>query len=436
MTSYLKDIVACKFPGCNQVFKDARILPCGKRTCAAHIDNMVVTIVDGNNNSERWMIKCYFCEEMHSFPENGKGFPVDENIPLLLNSIYSREHSAAKKNFNEVTQLIDKLAKIDQEGFVIDYFERVEADIMIDKELNLQKLVAHYQKLVDEVHERKVKCLHNLKTSKALEGELDAIKQTLAEHETQLKKENLDFIIKTLDGDEDKWKAIQSECAALLEKVKSLEGELKERVVGDQMTEFKPSTSDTQIEDICGNLDLTTIDSTILINNKLKKDLVALCKLGIKQFKLIYRATRDGFAVASFHTKCDHQPRTLTIIKATNGYIFGGYNSVAWDSTSHWKTDPNALIFSLVNPLSAPQLMPVIVGDKHSMFCHASYGLTFGAGHDICISDHSNTSGSSYSNLGKSFDFNSLNYGTDQAKSFLVGSHTFLTSEIEVFQLI
>ena len=31
--STFKDVVVCKFAGCNQVYNDARILPCGKRTC-------------------------------------------------------------------------------------------------------------------------------------------------------------------------------------------------------------------------------------------------------------------------------------------------------------------------------------------------------------------------------------------------------------------
>ena len=158
-----KDAVVCKFTDCNKVFNFARILPCGKRTCAAHIDVMIVKSDD--DTYQRKMIKCNFCWEIHSFPENGKGFPVDEIIPLLLSTTYSTEHSAAKKCFNEVTQLIDKLAKIDQEDFVIDYFERVEADILVDKEVNVQKLLAYYQKLVDKVHERKVKCLHNLKAN-------------------------------------------------------------------------------------------------------------------------------------------------------------------------------------------------------------------------------------------------------------------------------
>ena len=430
-----KEVVVCKFTGCNQVFNDPRILSCGKRTCAAHIDEMMVES-DNDINSERKMIKCHFCDEIHSFPKNGKGFPVDENIHLLLNGMCGKEHSAAKKNFNEVTQLIDKLAKIDQEGFVIDYFERVEADILLEKEVNMQKLLAYYQKLVDEVHERKVKCLHNLKTNKALETELDTTKQTLAEHETQLKRENLDFIIKTLDGDEDKWKAIQSECAALLEKVKSLEAELKTGIIGDQMTAFKPSTNNTQVEDICGKLLLLgKIDSTIIGTDNLKNDLVMLCKLSGKQFKLIYRATRDGFRAASFHAKCDNQPRTLTIIKTTNGWIFGGYASVAWDSTDIYKPDASAFLFSLTNALSAPLLMPVKVGDTKSVGCDPSHGPTFGWGHDLHISSGSNAANSSYSNLNHSYNFTSPIYGSNQSQSFLADSYNFKTSEIEVFAL-
>ena len=421
--SSLKDVLVCKFDGCNQVYNDPRFLPCGNRTCAAHVDKMMVNSNYDINFDARKMIKCHFCEEMHSFPKNAKGFPVDENIPLLLNINYGKEHSAAKKCFSEVTQLIDKLTNIDKEGFVIDYFERVEADIELEKEVNVQKLLAFYQKLVDEVHERKVKCLHNLKTNKALESELDTIKQRLAVHESQLKRENLEFIIKTLDGDEDKWKAIQSECAALLKKVKTLEDQLKNGIIGDQMTHFKPSTHDTTFQGVCGNLDQVTIDSTILTTVKMKKDLIELCKLSGKQFKLLYRATIDGFAAVDFHDKCDNQPGTLTIIKVKNGNIFGGFTSVAWDSSNYYKADPHAFLFSLVNFVSESQLMPIKVGDKHSIYCNSLYGPTFGIGHDLHISNYSNATYSSYSVLNFSYSFTSTVFGSNETQSFLAGSH-------------
>ena len=48
---------------------------------------------------------------------------------------------------------------------MIDYFERVEADILLEKEVNVQNLDAHYQEMLDFVVKRKFKCLHTLKTN-------------------------------------------------------------------------------------------------------------------------------------------------------------------------------------------------------------------------------------------------------------------------------
>ena len=429
----MKELVVCTFAGCNQIYNDARILPCGNRTCAAHIDAMMVKR-DAVDHEE--MIKCHFCEEIHSFPDNGDGFPVDKITPLLWNIKYCTEHDAAKKSYSDVSTLLEKLIELDKEDYVIDYFERVETEILLEKEANLQKLLAHYQRLVNDVHERKVKCLSNLKTNTTLEGELEAIRRTLLEHDDKLKRDNVDFMLKTLDGDEAKWKEIQYECNILLETTKSLCEELKAKIVGDQMTSFIASTqSGTQIENSFGHLDVTTSYSTILFNKKRMNDLIQLCKLSGKQFKLLYRASRDGFAAADFHAKCDNHPRTLTIIKTTKGYIFGGYTSVAWNSASTWKADRNAFIFSLVNIRSMPLLIPVKNGDQYSINCNGAYGPTFGGSHDIHIANNSNTSNISYSKLGFSYNFTSFSLQTTEANSFLAGSYYFQTSEIEVFQL-
>ena len=139
-------------------------------------------------------------------------------------------------------QLLANVTAFDKERYVIDYFDQSEADLLQEKEVNLQKLLAHYQELVDDFHERKAQCLHNLKTSASLERELDAIKRGLAEYDNKLKRERFDYILKTLDGDEDKWREIQSECDTLLETVKSLEDEIKKKIVCNQMSSSRLST--------------------------------------------------------------------------------------------------------------------------------------------------------------------------------------------------
>ena len=275
--------------------------------------------------------------------------------------------------------------------------------------------------------------MQNLKTNKTLESELDAIKQALAEHKDKLKKYNLYFLLKTLDGDDAKWKQIQSECNALLKKIKPLGEELNKKIVGDPSIQFMPGTSDT-IGSICGHLSSEPIDSRVLSNDKMKKDLVHLCKMSGKQFKLLYRATRDGFGASDFHAKCDNLPNTLTVIKTTKGFIFGGYTAVEWDNTSNFKSD-EAFIFSLVNALSTPLLSPVRVGSKDSIYCHRRYGPIFGGGNDFSISDNSNRNAESRSNLGCSFAFTLFSFESTEARSFLTGDPHFQTTEIEVFQL-
>ena len=44
---------------------------------------------------------------------------------------------------------------------------------------------------------------------------------------------------------------------------------------------------------------------------------------------LCYRASTDGWAGRTFHSRCDGKRDTITIIK--NGeYVFGGYSDIPW----------------------------------------------------------------------------------------------------------
>ncbi len=132
------------------------------------------------------------------------------------------------------------------------------------------------------------------------------------------------------------------------------------------------------------------MDSTIL-DKQNKQAINLLCKLPlVKQWKLQYRATRDGFSAQNFHTKCDTAANTLTIIKSTNGNIFGGFVEKVWNSTGGYNDDQKAFLFSLVNKENKPVKIMCRIGGS-AIYCHSFSGPTFRGGHDIHVSSNRRT---------------------------------------------
>ncbi len=174
------------------------------------------------------------------------------------------------------------------------------------------------------------------------------------------------------------------------------------------------------------------MDSAILDNNN-KKAINILCNLpSVKQWKLQYRATRDGFTAQNFHTKCDTVANTLTVVKSTNGNIFGGFTEKAWDSSNQYYSDPKAFIFSLVNKENKP-FKVMCTNGTNAINCSAAYGPSFGGGCDIYIASGSNANLTSSCNFGSSYKHADYQNATDKAKTILAGSYNFQTLEIEVF---
>ena len=48
-------------------------------------------------------------------------------------------------------------------------------------------------------------------------------------------------------------------------------------------------------------------------------------------YALLYRASRNGWAAANFHSCCDKKGPTVTVVKCGN-YIFGGHTDQSWES--------------------------------------------------------------------------------------------------------
>lgn len=173
-----------------------------------------------------------------------------------------------------------------------------------------------------------------------------------------------------------------------------------------------------------------------------------------KKWRLIYRASSDGFSSYSFHQKCDSYSRILVLFKSTNGNIFGGFTSKSWSSSinaqasfsfgssfgvnrntnytpfwpNNFKNDDFAFLFSLKNELNKPALFSVMY--PANAICYgSSIGPCFG--NDILICDNPNVNVCSsnlltHYRLVDTFEINEPN-------CFLAGSPDFNLSEIEVF---
>ena len=49
------------------------------------------------------------------------------------------------------------------------------------------------------------------------------------------------------------------------------------------------------------------------------------------EWRLLFRASRDGFAASAFHSKCDNKGPTVTVVKS-GANIFGGFTEKPWTS--------------------------------------------------------------------------------------------------------
>ncbi|RIA94052.1 hypothetical protein C1645_818605 [Glomus cerebriforme] len=65
------------------------------------------------------------------------------------------------------------------------------------------------------------------------------------------------------------------------------------------------------------------------------------------KFRLLYRATRDGFSSEAFHEKCDDKGMTISVAKIKDSdQIIGGYNPLEWESKDNYKSTTSSFIFS------------------------------------------------------------------------------------------
>ena len=167
-------------------------------------------------------------------------------------------------------------------------------------------------------------------------------------------------------------------------------------------------------------------DSLIIKNNDL---FIEKIKTQINPNKeiisqLLYRKSKDGDSIDTFHNLCDNQGSTITLIESTEGFIIGGYTSLDWDKTSNWKSDNETFLFSLTNNKIYRK-----TNNKDSILCSKNYGPWFA----YLGLEKKMSNGMYYSRISKN-DFPFEEYNTiipegDKDKHFK-------TKEIEVYKIL
>jgi len=152
-----------------------------------------------------------------------------------------------------------------------------------------------------------------------------------------------------------------------------------------------------------------------------------------REFKLLYRASVDGFAVSEFHRLCDNQGSTITLVQSKTGYIFGGYCVPPWTSDNSWKNHDEGFIFTLTNPHDIPPTMyHRNLQYKYAVLCSPEYGPVFGTGCDIAVWNNSHQNKHSFT------DFTSKSYidTTGKGVNTFTGEKYFSTTEVEVYAVV
>lgn len=118
----------------------------------------------------------------------------------------------------------------------------------------------------------------------------------------------------------------------------------------------------------------------------------------------------------------------MTLIKSAHGWLFGGYTADSWNSNNKYFGKGDSFLFTITNPNNiSPTKFNHVSG--YRLYGSACYGPTWGAGHDLVVSDNCNTCNSST-------NFYSYEDSTGYGKNTFTGNTYFTVSEIEVFSML
>ena len=113
------------------------------------------------------------------------------------------------------------------------------------------------------------------------------------------------------------------------------------------------------------------MDSSIIDNNKYNSTLKNWINPNMKiRANLLYKLSRDGPEISTFHELCDNKGPTLTLFHLKIGDKIGFYVDDSFDSTSGWKKN----IFYFMFNLTQNKIYHKTIFDNHSFYCISNCG--------------------------------------------------------------
>jgi hypothetical protein len=418
-TNEVNALLNCK--KCEGRLDEPSLLECGNSICS-HCSQLI--ILDKNR-----IFKCLGCDDFHTMPL--LGLPSN-NLAKSLLSIKGIAVSRGEK-FNILQENLNKIQEnncilkynlTNPSDFVKDHFIEIRNQVQLNCENQCLKLNDKCQEIIAEIDQfaldLNVINLDSFKYSFKIVRELEEFKL------------QADKYLNIHNINDEKLKELNEHAELLMIKSKNEMDHLKRIVLKGKFLEFIEKFEDITRDNLgCFlNFDCSSID--IQMGENFKKRLFEISEISDGDWRLIYRASRDGYLASDFHSKCDDKPNTLIIIRSCSNCLFGGYTEKSWSNDVNdsdiLKPDPKSFIFSLLN--TDRRKLIFNCSENNGILCNKNNGPKFGE--DLVI-DQNAKSTDNYSNLGSSYIHPDYVFGSPRAKNLLADRFFFRVIEMDVY---
>ncbi|CDW82622.1 UNKNOWN [Stylonychia lemnae] len=174
------------------------------------------------------------------------------------------------------------------------------------------------------------------------------------------------------------------------------------------------------------------LNDTTLLNSTGRKFVLLTTETEYRYYKsskLCFKATRDGFSSNKFHENCDQRSSySITLVKSTDGKVFGGYSTKPWRADGHYSSSYDSLVFSVDK---AESFEIKSQADHYAVYDHIEFGPSFGT-RDLVIDFNLNKQTTL---LGNSFEGSYDGDTWEERAGFLAGNTTYEINDVEVHLL-